>query len=93
MGISLEGRYQLASKNFDMNGVISPLYAINGIFEKLPIVGRLLGGKDGEGLIGFSYLLRGSAQAPKISVNPLSILTPGALREIFVPRRPAVPAQ
>lgn len=93
MGISLEGRYQLASKSFDMNGVISPLYAINGIFEKLPIVGRLLGGKDGEGLIGFSYLLRGSAQAPKISVNPLSILTPGALREIFEPQRPAVPAQ
>lgn len=93
IGISLEGRYRLNDKQFDMNGVISPLYAINGIFEKLPIIGRLLGGKDGEGLIGFSYLLRGSAQAPKISVNPLSILTPGALREIFVPRRAPVPGQ
>lgn len=93
IGISLEGRYRPADKQFDMNGVISPLYAINGIFEKLPIVGRLLGGKDGEGLLGFSYLLRGSAEAPRISVNPLSILTPGALREIFVPRRAPVPSQ
>ncbi len=93
IGISLEGRYRPADKVFDMNGVISPLYAINGIFEKLPIIGRLLGGKDGEGLIGFSYLLRGSAAAPRVSVNPLSILTPGALREIFVPQRQPVPTQ
>lgn len=93
IGLSLEGRFRPADGQFDMNGVISPLYAINGIFEKIPLIGRLLGGKDGEGLIGFNYTLRGSASAPKISVNPLSILTPGALREILAPRREPVPGQ
>ena len=39
--------------------------------------------KRGEGLFGFNYSLGGTADAPQVSVNPLSILTPGLFREIF----------
>ena len=61
-----------------MQGVISPIYMLNGIGAALT--------REGEGLFGFSYRLGGSSDDPSVSVNPLSILTPGMFREIF--RRP-----
>ena len=87
LGVSLDGRYDLASGQMDMNGVISPIFFLNRIGEALS--------KRGEGLFGFTFRLRGTADAPKISVNPLSILTPGALRDIFraSPRANPAPGQ
>jgi hypothetical protein len=66
-------------RRFDMQGVVSPLYMVNGL------VGALFAPRR-EGLFGFSYRLTGTAQNSNVSVNPLSILTPGIFREIF--RRP-----
>ncbi|MEO1548817.1 MAG: AsmA-like C-terminal region-containing protein [Pseudomonadota bacterium] len=83
MGISLAGRYSFASRRLAMEGVFSPIYMVNGLFEKVPVLGRLLGGRDGEGLLGMTYTMRGEAGAPQVSVNPISIFTPGAFREIF----------
>ncbi len=79
LGISLDGVYMLASKSFDFQGVVSPFYLLNGIGAVLT--------RRGEGLIGFNFNLRGTAEAPDVAVNPLSALTPGMFREIF--RRPA----
>ncbi len=78
MGLSANGTYGFVQEWFDIQGTISPLYAVN-------MVGRPFS-RRGEGLIGFNYKLRGPAQQPEISVNPLSALTPGFFREIF--RRP-----
>lgn len=78
MGLSLDGYYTLASKAMDFQGVISPIYILNGI-------GSLLTRK-GEGLIGFNFTIKGTSDTPQVGVNPLSILTPGMFREIF--RRP-----
>lgn len=78
MGISLDGYYTLGSGQMDMQGVFSPLYILNG-------VGAVVS-KRGEGLFGFNFGLKGTSDAPKVSVNPMSILTPGIFREIF--RRP-----
>ncbi|MGZ9810068.1 DUF3971 domain-containing protein [Pseudoroseicyclus sp. H15] len=78
LGISLDGYYTTGSKLMDFQGVVSPIYFINGI-------GSLLT-RPGEGLIGFNYTLSGPVSAPQVGVNPLSALTPGMFREIF--RRP-----
>ena len=83
MGISMDGTYTTASRTLDMQGVVSPVYVLNAI-------GSLLTRK-GEGLIGFSYRLGGSADSPRIAVNPLSALTPGMFREIFRRPPPEVP--
>ncbi len=79
MGVSLDGYYDLASGRLDMQGVLSPVYILNGI-------GRLFSARDGEGLIGFNFALKGTTDTPNVSVNPLSVFTPGMFREIF--RRP-----
>ncbi|WP_439110825.1 hypothetical protein [Lentibacter sp.] len=78
MGISMDGYYDLASGAMDMQGVVSPFFILNGI-------GAIFTRK-GEGLVGFNYNMRGTAAAPKVQVNPLSIFTPAMFREIF--RRP-----
>jgi hypothetical protein len=79
LGISMDGIYDTNARAFDMQGVVSPLYMVNGL------VGALFAPRR-EGLFGFSYRLTGTAQNSNVSVNPLSILTPGIFREIF--RRP-----
>ncbi len=79
LGVSLAGVYDLERGRLDMQGVISPIYLVNGI-------GAIFT-RRGEGLFGFNYRLRGTPKDPQVSVNPLSVLTPGMFREIF--RRPA----
>ncbi len=75
LGVSMAGIYQTASRKLAMQGVISPVYLLNG-------VGAIFT-KRGEGVFGFNYTLSGTADAPEVGVNPLSILTPGMLRGIF----------
>lgn len=79
LGLTLDGRYDLAARDLAMQGVVSPLNAINGV------VGAIFSPRR-EGLFGFSYILTGNAESPQVTVNPLSILTPGVFRDIF--RRP-----
>jgi hypothetical protein len=79
LGISIDGIYTLASKEIDLQGVVSPFFLVNSIGSFLT--------RRGEGLIGFNFNIGGTSDAPQVSVNPLSALTPGMFREIF--RRPA----
>ena len=78
IGISMDGIYDLEKKAMDMQGVFSPIYAVNAIGSVLT--------RKGEGLLGFNFTMRGSGENPRVSINPLSIFTPGMFREIF--RRP-----
>lgn len=78
MGVSLDGYYNLSSGKMDMQGVLSPVFFLNGI-------GQLIA-RQGEGLIGFNFTIKGRVDEPRVGVNPLSALTPGLFRDIF--RRP-----
>jgi len=75
MGVTMSGNYYPDSKQLDMQGVVTPFYLVNAIGQ---IISR-----PGEGLFGFNYRIRNTSDAPRITVNPLSILTPGFFREIF----------
>ncbi|SLN12020.1 DUF3971 domain-containing protein [Pseudooctadecabacter jejudonensis] len=78
IGLSLDGFYNQGAGQIDFQGVVSPLYLLNGIGAVFT--------RRGEGLIGFNFNLSGAVDSPRVSVNPLSALTPGMFREIF--RRP-----
>jgi hypothetical protein len=75
LGISGAGIYRAAGAVLDLQGTISPIYMLNGI-------GQIFS-KRREGLFGFNYRMTGPADDPQVSVNPLSILTPGMFRDIF----------
>lgn len=75
LGISGAGTYRTAGQMLDLQGTISPIYMLNGI-------GQIFSRRR-EGLFGFNYGMAGPAPDPQVSVNPLSILTPGMFRDIF----------
>jgi len=79
LGLALDGIYDTAARRIDMQGTVSPVYFLNSI-------GQIVSTRAGEGLFGVSFRMTGPTGAPQVSVNPLSILTPGGLRDIF--RRP-----
>lgn len=75
LGVSLTGLYVFNGARLDLRGVVSPVYFLNAI-------GSLFTNNN-EGLFGFNYSITGTAKEPSVSVNPLSILTPGTFRDIF----------
>lgn len=75
MGISMDGYFFMKDGRMDMQGVISPIYLVNGIGGFLT--------RRGEGLVGFNYAIKGTKDAPRVSVNPLSVFTPGMFRDLF----------
>lgn len=84
LGLTGDGTIDLGRDELALRGTLVPAYALNSLLGKLPLVGGLLTGfeKDG-GLFAASYSVTGPTSAPDISVNPLSALAPGFLRNIF----------
>jgi Protein of unknown function/AsmA-like C-terminal region len=83
LGLTMRGRADLASERLDLNGTIVPLYGLNWVIGKLPLVGPFLTGREGEGAFAVTYSVTGPTSDPQISVNPLAVLTPGFIRDLF----------
>ncbi len=83
IGLTTKGAYDARTRELDFGGTVVPAYGINSITSRIPIIGRLLTGREGEGVFGFSYRISGTSDDLSLLVNPLSILTPGILRRIF----------
>ncbi len=82
-GGTMRGFVYTKTRQYDLTGTYIPLFALNNIFQKLPIVGQILGGRDGEGLVGVTFAVRGSLDDPQFLINPASILLPGAFRGLM----------
>ncbi len=83
LGITSQGQIDFDRAEVDLEGTIVPAYSVNQLLEKIPLVGALLTGGEGEGLFAVLYSTSGPLTDPVVSVNPLSLLTPGFLRSIF----------
>jgi hypothetical protein len=91
VGGTLRGFIYTGTRQYDLAGTYVPLFGINNAFSQIPLLGPLLGGRDGEGLVGVTFAVRGPLNQPQFLVNPLSILAPGFLRELFEFRSREVP--
>ncbi|MEE8371436.1 MAG: AsmA-like C-terminal region-containing protein [Sphingomonadales bacterium] len=83
IGFTLEGQLDRKRELISINGIIVPAFALNSLLGKVPIVGSLLTGGEGEGMFAITYRVEGGTDSPKVTVNPLSVLAPGVLRKIF----------
>ena len=83
LGASTSGSINLKNNELELEGVLIPAYAINAIINKIPLLGQIITGIEGEGIIGFNYKVTGYYEKPDYSINPFSILTPGIIRSIF----------
>jgi len=83
LGITAKGRIDLAAERVEMEGTIVPAYFFNSLLGHVPLIGKLFSPEKGGGVFAARYGLSGKLDDPSVSVNPLSALTPGFLREIF----------
>lgn len=81
IGLTFKGTVNQATNTTDIWGTIIPMTEINSVLKSIPLVGELLTG--GSGLIAATYTMKGPSDAPRVAINPLSVLTPGFLRTIL----------
>ena len=48
MGGTMRGTIYTEQNQYDLAGTYVPLFGLNNVFQKLPIFGPLLGGREGE---------------------------------------------
>ena len=73
----------LDNDTIDVRGTIIPAYVLNSIVGHLPVIGDILTGGDGEGVFAATYRAQGQLKDTTITVNPLTALAPGILRDLF----------
>jgi hypothetical protein len=84
IGINASGTVDLGGNLLDLEGTLVPAYMLNSIIGKIPVIGNFLLGGEGQGLFAAHFRASGPLDDPKIAVNPLSALAPGALRNLFL---------
>ncbi|HRO03787.1 MAG TPA: AsmA-like C-terminal region-containing protein, partial [Terricaulis sp.] len=78
LGLTGSGAYQLTADNLDVDGVVVPSPALNLSFlSEVPLIGDLLASRRGEGMFAMTYALNGPVAAPRVGVNPMSVMAPG----------------
>jgi hypothetical protein len=94
LGFTASGTVGLVDGTTNLDTTIIPAYALNAALGKIPLIGGLFSAEKGGGLFAVRAHITGQLTDPKISINPLSALTPGFLRDLFgVGENHATPAQ
>lgn len=84
LGFTATGKVYTHADAVDVSGTVVPAYVINSALGKLPLVGALFsGGEEGGGVFAARYTMSGLRSDPDVTVNPLSALAPGFLRNVF----------
>jgi hypothetical protein len=94
LGFTASGTIGLVDGTTDLDTTIVPAYALNAALGRIPLIGRLFSAEKGGGLIAVRAHITGQLTDPKVSINPLSALTPGFLRDLFSPteaHKPSAP--
>jgi len=83
LGITVDGEIDLTSDSADIRGTIIPAYLLNNLVGTVPVIGDILTGPEKEGIFAAQYSAKGPTEDLEIFVNPLTVLAPGILRDLF----------
>ena len=87
LGLTASGSLNLQTDWLDIAGNLVPVLGVNqfldGTIGRIPVLGDMLTGTQGGGMFAASFTAKGPVSEADMSVNPLSVLTPGILRELF----------
>jgi len=82
IGITAKGTLDVDTDQIELDGTIVPANLINSLPSRIPLIGDILTGGGG-GIFAATYRVSGATADPRVTVNPLSTLAPGFLRNIF----------
>jgi hypothetical protein len=83
LGATLRGSIDFNREQINLSGTYVPFYGINGALGFVPLLGDLLVSRSGEGLFGITFAVKGPTSKPDVLVNPMSVVAPGFLRQLF----------
>lgn len=83
LGATLRGNVNFKTQQLELGGTYIPVYGLNSALGSIPIVGGLLVGRRGEGVLGITFAIKGAVSEPDVKVNPVSMVAPGILRQVF----------
>ncbi|MEG6509325.1 AsmA-like C-terminal domain-containing protein [Methyloligella sp. 2.7D] len=83
LGATMRGSVNFKAQTVDLGGTYVPLYGLNSALGQIPILGNILVGRQGEGIVGITFAIKGKLQDPAVLVNPMSVVAPGIFRQIF----------
>ncbi|MCJ7527722.1 MAG: AsmA-like C-terminal region-containing protein, partial [Methyloceanibacter sp.] len=83
LGATMRGTVDFKAQTVELGGTYVPLYGLNSALGSIPILGKVLVGRPGEGVVGITFAIKGKLDEPTVLVNPISALTPGIFRQIF----------
>jgi len=85
IGINIsQGVLDLKADTIDLSGTVAPAYTVNSLLGRIPLLGDVLAGGEGQGIFAVNFRIRGPTDEPKVSVNPLGIVAPGIVRKLFL---------
>lgn len=83
LGLSLTGLYDTKTDTIDMNGTLVPVVKLNSVLGNIPVLGYILTGSQGA-ISGADFKMYSNKKGKKeVSVSPLSVITPGIVKDIF----------
>jgi hypothetical protein len=83
LGITANGVIDIAAETIDLTGTLVPAFAVNSLVGRIPVIGDILVGGPGGGIFAANYSVEGPFEDPRVSINPLSTIAPGFLRNLF----------
>jgi hypothetical protein len=82
MGITLDGTIDRVSDAVELRGTVIPsYYFLNEGADRIPVIGNIIGFATAGALQAVTFTVSGTRAEPVVSVNPLSSLAPGVMRE------------
>lgn len=83
IGARADGSVNLDTRVIDLEGTVAPIYTLNRILGRIPLVGDILRGERADAALAATFAVKGDLGAPEITVNPLAALVPGIIRDLF----------
>lgn len=82
LGMMFKGAIDFAKDSMNLEGKLIPAEGLNRLVGNIPLVGTLITGSQ-NALIAADFTVKGTTENPEIDVNPLSVITPGVIKDIF----------
>ena len=89
LGLTAKGVIDLNHDKLEIQGAVSPAYAITRaidsfpVFDILPVLRQMVIGTNQEGIFATNYRAFGRLEEPEFTFNSLSTFAPGILREVL----------
>ena len=85
VGVMMIGVFDRTTKKIDVSGNLVPVNQISKIIGGLPLLGDLITGIDKSGIFVSQFRVTGTSDDMKTSVNPVTSVAPGLVRDLFSP--------